>query len=91
MKMVSSGLYKYSRNPMYIGVMITVVGEGLYLQYSTILWYALSLFIIFNFVVIFIEEPHLEKKFGDEYKNYKKKTRRWIWFALFPATKIFEL
>lgn len=76
--MVSSGLYKYSRNPMYIGVITTVVGEGLYFQYSTILWYALSLFVIFNFVVIFIEEPHLEEKFGDEYKNYKKRTRRWI-------------
>jgi protein-S-isoprenylcysteine O-methyltransferase Ste14 len=78
MKMVSSGLYKYSRNPMYIGVITTVTGEGLFFQYSNVLWYALSLFILFNFVVIFIEEPHLEEKFGDEYKNYKKKTRRWI-------------
>ena len=78
MKMVSSGLYKYSRNPMYIGVITTVTGEGLFFQYSNVLWYALSLFILFNFVVIFIEEPHLEKKFGDEYRNYKKKTRRWV-------------
>lgn len=78
MKMVSSGLYKYSRNPMYIGVITTTIGEGIFFQYSTILWYALSLFIIFNLVVIFIEEPHLEKKFGDEYNSYKKKTRRWL-------------
>ena len=77
-KMVSSGLYHYSRNPMYLGVISTVAGEGLFYQYSNVLWYAVSLFIIFNFVVIFIEEPHLEKKFGEEYKHYKKKTRRWL-------------
>ena len=77
-KMVSSGLYRYSRNPMYVGVMTTVAGEGIFYQYSNVLWYALSLFIIFNFVVIFIEEPHLEEKFGEEYKGYKKKTRRWL-------------
>jgi protein-S-isoprenylcysteine O-methyltransferase Ste14 len=78
LKMVSSGLYKYSRNPMYIGVITTVIGEGLYFRYSGLLWYALSLFIIFTFVIIFIEEPHLEKKFGDEYLAYKKRTRRWL-------------
>ena len=77
-KMVSSGLYKYSRNPMYLGVITTVAGQGIFFQYSSLLWYALSLFIIFNFVVIFIEEPHLEEKFGDEYRNYKKKTGRWL-------------
>lgn len=77
-KMVSSGLYKYSRNPMYLGVMTTVAGQGIFFQYSILLWYALSLFIIFTLVVIFIEEPHLEKKFGEEYKNYKKRTRRWL-------------
>lgn len=77
-KMVSSGLYKYSRNPMYLGVIITVAGEGLFFQYSNILWYALFLFVIFNSVVIWIEEPHLAKKFGDEYLAYKKKTRRWL-------------
>jgi protein-S-isoprenylcysteine O-methyltransferase Ste14 len=77
-KMVSSGLYKYSRNPMYLGVMTTVAGEGIYFQYSILLWYALSLFILFNLVVIFIEEPHLEEKFGEEYRNYKKRARRWL-------------
>ena len=78
MKMVSSGLYRYSRNPMYLGVITTVAGEGIFFQYSNLLWYAFSLFIVFTLVVIFIEEPHLEEKFGEEYKSYKKKTRRWL-------------
>jgi protein-S-isoprenylcysteine O-methyltransferase Ste14 len=77
-KVVSSGLYKYSRNPMYIGVITTVLGQGIYFQYSNVLWYALSLFIIFNLVIVLIEEPHLEEKFGEQYKSYKKKTRRWL-------------
>ena len=77
-KMVSSGLYKYSRNPMYLGVITTVAGQGIFFQYSILLWYAISLFIIFTLVVIFIEEPHLEEKFGEEYKSYKKRTRRWL-------------
>ena len=77
-KMVSSGLYKHTRNPMYLGVIITVAGQGIFFQYSILLWYAFSLFIVFTLVVIFIEEPHLEEKFGEEYKNYKKRTRRWL-------------
>ena len=78
LKMVSSGLYRFSRNPMYLGVISTVAGEGIFFQYSILLWYALSLFIIFHLVVVFIEEPHLEEKFGNEYRNYKKGTRRWL-------------
>jgi len=77
-KMVSSGLYKYSRNPMYLGVMTTVAGEGLFFQYSILLWYSLALFVIFNIVVIFIEEPHLAKKFGSNYLEYKRRTGRWL-------------
>ncbi len=78
MKMVSSGLYKYSRNPMYLGVITTVAGEGIFFQHSILLWYTFALFIIFTLVVIFIEEPHLEEKFGEEYKKYKKRTGRWL-------------
>ncbi len=77
-KLVSSGLYKYSRNPMYAGVITTVIGEGIFFQHAHVLWYALFLVVFFNLVVIFIEEPHLERKFGGQYKEYKKKTRRWF-------------
>ena len=77
-KIVTSGLYRYSRNPMYAGVVTIVAGEGIFFQYSTVLWYALSIFILFNVVIIFIEEPHLAQRFGEEYKAYKKKTRRWL-------------
>ena len=77
-KMVSSGLYKYSRNPMYLGVMITVLGEAIFFRQSLLLLYVVVLFVIFHFIIVFIEEPHLEKKFGEEYKNFKKRTKRWL-------------
>ncbi len=77
-KMVSSGLYDYSRNPMYLGVILTVFGESLFFGYSLLLRYAVLLFVIFHLVVVFIEEPHLENKFDEEYKAYKKRVRRWV-------------
>lgn len=77
-KMVSSGLYKYSRNPMYLGVLTVVLGEALFYQRTILLHYLLFLFILFHLVVIMIEEPHLKKKFGKDYEQYKQQTRRWL-------------
>jgi protein-S-isoprenylcysteine O-methyltransferase Ste14 len=77
-KMVSSGLYKFSRNPMYFGVLLTVLGQALFYQRYILIHYFLFLFILFHLVVIMIEEPHLQKKFGKEYDEYRKKTRRWF-------------
>ena len=77
-KMVSGGVYRYSRNPMYVAVMMTVLGQALFFQLMILLHYLLFLFIFFHLVVTMIEEPHLKKKFGKEYDQYKKKTRRWF-------------
>jgi protein-S-isoprenylcysteine O-methyltransferase Ste14 len=77
-KLVSSGLYKYSRNPMYLGIMTTVLGEALFFQQSVLLRYVFLLFVIFYLVVVVIEEPHLQQKFGEEYRTYRKKVKRWL-------------
>lgn len=76
--LVLNGLYKRSRNPMYLGVVLTVFGEGLYFQHSILLIYAFLLLLIFHLIVIRIEEPHLLKKYGENYKSYLKKTPRWF-------------
>ena len=77
-KLVVSGLYKYSRNPMYIGVMLILVGESAFFS-STILWiYSAILFIGFNVFIVIHEEPRLEKDFGTEYQQYLKSVRRWL-------------
>jgi protein-S-isoprenylcysteine O-methyltransferase Ste14 len=77
-KLVASGIYKYSRNPMYVGVLIVVLGEALFYQRIILVHYFIFLFILFHLFVIMIEEPHLKKKYGQEYEEYRKKTRRWF-------------
>ncbi|MHA1968753.1 MAG: methyltransferase family protein [Candidatus Hodarchaeales archaeon] len=77
-KLVQNGLYNYTRNPMYLGVVLIVIGEGLLIQNILILLWGILAFSIFHLVVSFLEEPHLLKKHGQNYKDYMKKTPRWI-------------
>lgn len=77
-QLVVSGLYRYSRNPMYVGVMLILIGEAIYFQ-SVELWvYSLLVFIAFNIFARVVEEPRLRKDFGAEYDLYCQKVRRWI-------------
>ncbi len=76
--MVSTGLYKYSRNPMYLGIILITIGEAVYFESENILIYSILLSVIFHLVVVFLEEPHLKRKFGAEYNEYLGKTPRWF-------------
>ncbi|MGA9854886.1 MAG: isoprenylcysteine carboxylmethyltransferase family protein [Gammaproteobacteria bacterium] len=72
------GPYSLSRNPMYLGVGMVCVGISLL---SNMLWPLLSVpvvLVIVDRVVIRKEERYLETKFGDEYRQYKKRVRRWV-------------
>jgi protein-S-isoprenylcysteine O-methyltransferase Ste14 len=63
-KLVVKGLYRFSRNPMYVGVTMMLVGESIFFQ-STALWtYSLIIFIAFNIFILFFEEPRLLDDFG---------------------------
>lgn len=77
-KLVSSGLYKISRNPMYLGVLMIVFGQSILLESKSILIYTGILAVLFHLVVVFLEEPHLKKKYGEEYERYLKNTPRWL-------------
>ena len=77
-RLVISGLYKFSRNPMYVGVTMILLGEAIFFQ-SKYLWiYSLFVFVAFNIFILLSEEPRLRKDFGEEYYLYCKKVRRWI-------------
>lgn len=77
-KLVVAGLYKYSRNPMYIGMYLVILGE-LFLSGSfLILTYLLFIAIVFHFYVVKVEEPKLKKRFGKQYEEYLKRVPRWI-------------
>ena len=75
---VAEGIYRYSRNPMYVGMAIVQIGVGTVLvNMWVIALTALSLVAVF-FVAVRHEEAYLERKFGDDYRHYKARVRRWL-------------
>jgi protein-S-isoprenylcysteine O-methyltransferase Ste14 len=77
-KLVVTGLYRYVRNPMIIGVLMVLLGESLAILSWSILKWAIIFFLINQAWFLLFEEPSLEKRFGVEYRNYKKRVPRWI-------------
>lgn len=75
---VAFGPYKYTRNPMYIGGVTILVGFSLYHRSVSMVLFSLLLFLLFHLFVVFIEEPGLERRFGQSYRAYKETTNRWI-------------
>ena len=77
-KLVVEGLYKYTRNPIYIGYFMILLGEFLFFGQFLLLIYFFLTIIGINMYVIFHEEPILKKRFGKSYKEYFKKIPRWL-------------
>ncbi|NYT78035.1 isoprenylcysteine carboxylmethyltransferase family protein [Alcaligenaceae bacterium] len=76
--LVTSGIYRFTRNPMYLGVLLLLIGWGVYLGNILALICAFVFVLYINHYQIRPEERLLEHKFGDEYVSYKAKVRRWI-------------
>lgn len=77
-KLIAAGVYRFSRNPMYIGVMLLLMGEAIFWQSLVLAAYAGIVFLAFNLFIILHEEPRLKRDFGDEYERYFQKVRRWL-------------
>lgn len=77
-KLVVRGLYRYSRNPMYVGVMLMLVGEALFWKSPALAVYAAAVFVAFNLFILLHEEPRLRREFGEDYKKYFSEVRRWL-------------
>jgi len=77
-KLVVSGLYRFSRNPMYVGVLSWILGAGLLLQSAGLLGYSALVGIGFHLRVVLFEEPMLQKEFSQEFADYCRTVRRWI-------------
>ena len=75
---VTSGFFKYSRNPTYFGMFLTLLGVAVLLGSITTFLLPILFLVLINKFTIPIEEKNLEEKFGKKYLNYKKKVRRWI-------------
>jgi protein-S-isoprenylcysteine O-methyltransferase Ste14 len=77
-KLVTTGIYRFTRNPIYLGFVMMVIGVPLW--FGNIWGAALMpiLVALFNALVIRHEEAYLEKKFGEGYTGYKSRVRRWL-------------
>lgn len=77
-KLVTWGPYRFSRNPMYVGLFLVFIGlSGVF----TLVWsiaLMLPVFYYINWIVIPIEEAQLRGTFGETYEEYRKKVRRWL-------------
>jgi protein-S-isoprenylcysteine O-methyltransferase Ste14 len=76
--LVVTGFYRYVRNPMYLGVVAIVYGNGLILHAIDVNAYMLIVMFGFIFFVQFYEEPTLRRRFGAEYERYCANVRPWI-------------
>jgi len=77
-QLVTWGPYRFTRNPMYVGLVVAYLGEALILRQ---IWpiFLLPLVVVYvNWVVIPVEERKLTEVFSGEYKRYQARTRRWL-------------
>jgi len=77
-KLVAVGPYQYVRNPMISGVIAILAGEALFFGSLAIGLLAMVFFLINHVYFIYSEEPGLEKRFGESYREYKRNVPRWI-------------
>ena len=77
-KLITTGIYKYIRNPMYLALVVFQIGLGISLSFLHISLMSIFTMITLHYFVIKREETYLKKLFGVDYESYKTKSRRWI-------------
>ena len=77
-RFVERGSYRLVRSPMYLGVLLLVVGQGLVLGREILFAWAAAAWLIFTSFLVLYEEPGLRRRFGAEYDDYRRRVRRWV-------------
>ncbi len=77
-RLVSRGLYNCVRNPMYVGVVLILFGEGLVFDSLTLIVYGVTLWLLFHLRVLWYEERRLRTQFGVAYVEYCQHVPRWV-------------
>ena len=76
--LVTTGIYRFTRNPMYLGMLLVLVGWGVYLG-NAAAWLALPLFVwLLNNLQVKSEERILRERFREEYERYAERVGRWV-------------
>jgi protein-S-isoprenylcysteine O-methyltransferase Ste14 len=76
--LVVTGLYRYVRNPIYVALVATILGQAVLTADRRLILYGALLWLFFHAVVVAYEEPTLEQTFGSEYEAFRAAVPRWI-------------
>ncbi len=76
--LVVDGLYRFVRNPMYVAIVTSLLGQAAMYRSSSVVWYAAIVTAAFHLRVVLYEEPKLTELFGDSYGDYVRRVPRWI-------------
>jgi protein-S-isoprenylcysteine O-methyltransferase Ste14 len=77
-RLVSSGPYRLSRNPMYVAVTLVLLGWCTWFASRRLLVYAIVVLVAFQLRIVLYEEPRLAASFGDAWRRYREAVRRWL-------------
>jgi protein-S-isoprenylcysteine O-methyltransferase Ste14 len=77
-RLVATGLYRYVRNPMYVGDLVVLAGEALLFHSYWMLLYTAIVWLVFDIFIRRYEEPTLLRRHGVEYANYREQVPRWL-------------
>lgn len=75
---VTDGLYRFSRNPIYVALSLVYVGIAIAVDSLWVVGLLVPILVIIRYGVMTREERYLERKFGEEYLRYKASVRRWL-------------
>jgi protein-S-isoprenylcysteine O-methyltransferase Ste14 len=75
---VGSGPYRFTRNPIYLGMFLGLIGLAIAFDNPWLLMMLVPFALIIPYVVVAREEAYLERKFGDVYRGYRSRVRRWL-------------
>ncbi len=77
-EIISTGVYRFTRNPMYVGMALIQTGIGIGFANGWIVALVPPVLVVIHAIAIRPEEAYLESKFGESYTEYKKSVRRWL-------------
>ncbi|HTS89915.1 MAG TPA: isoprenylcysteine carboxylmethyltransferase family protein [Gemmatimonadales bacterium] len=77
-QLVLRGLYRYTRNPMYLGVLAVIGAWAIAFRSWAVAEYALAVAVGFHVMVVLVEEPILRRRFGEAYTGYCRRVTRWL-------------
>jgi len=76
--LITSGVFRVSRNPLYLAMLLILVGWGIWLGHGLSILFSAGFIPTMNRLQIIPEEQALQANFGDEFSRYKQRVRRWL-------------